>query len=323
MIPKQQIYDRLMGCLYGQAIGDALGLGAEGQYADSMAKIYPNKLQRYDEIIPFAHVRYWRPAEFTDDTDQMLCILNALMSDYCINPITIAKNIRYWYETDGIGCGALTYNVINAPEWIEKPIEKSQAVWELTDKQSAPNGGLMRTSVVGLWNENVIENAEVACKVTHYDPRCVGSCVIASEIINNLVWHNREMSYVEIIEIANCYDNRIAEWVTLAKESCNIRALELDEEKSMGYTLRTLAAALWTYWHSKDFTSGLIDVVNEGGDADTNASIACAILGAKYGFSTIPSHYIEKMYKTDEYRTICEQFTNLCLSKFHNNNELI
>ena len=91
----------------------------------------------------------------------------------------------------------------------------------------------------------------------------------------------------------------------------------------MGYTLRTLAAALWCYWHSKDFTSGLIDVVNEGGDADTNASIACAILGAKYGFCTIPSHYVEKMYKTNEYRTICEQFTNLCLSKFYNNNELI
>ena len=130
----------------------------------------------------------------------------------------------------------------------------------------------------------------------------------------------QKMSYDEIIEIANRYDSRIAEWVTLAKESNDIRALNLDEENSMGYTLRTLAAALWAYWHSPDFTSGLIDVVNEGGDADTNASIACAILGAKYGFSSIPSHYIEKMYQTNEYRTTCEQFTNLCISKFFNIN---
>lgn len=319
MMTKEQIYDRMMGCLYGQAVGDALGLGAEGQYAGGMARMYPNKLQRYDEIIPFAHVRRWRPAEYTDDTDQMLCILNALLSDNGINPNTLTKNILNWYETDGMGCGALTYKIIHAPGWLEAPIETSKIVWELTDKNSAPNGGLMRTSVVGLWNDNIKENAEAACMVTHYDPRCVGSCVIASMIINNLVWHNREMRYDEIIEIANGYDSSIAEWVTLAKESNDISALDLDEENSMGYTLRTLAAALWCYWHSNDFSSGLIDVVNEGGDADTNAAIACAILGAKYGFNAIPSHYIDNMYNTNEYRNICEQFANLCLTKFYIN----
>ena len=86
---KEQIYDRMMGCLYGQAIGDALGLGGEGQYADGMKRMYPNKLQRYDEIIPFAHVRLWKPGEFTDDTDQMLCILNALF-------VLFADELFHW-----------------------------------------------------------------------------------------------------------------------------------------------------------------------------------------------------------------------------------
>lgn len=61
MMTKEQIYDRMMGCLYGQAIGDALGLGTEFQTSDFVKSIYPNKLQRYDEIIPFAHVRRWKP----------------------------------------------------------------------------------------------------------------------------------------------------------------------------------------------------------------------------------------------------------------------
>ena len=34
-------------------------------------------------------------------------------------------------------------------------------------------------------------------------------------------------------------------------------------------------------------------VVRAGGDADTNAAVACAILGAKYGFSAIPQEYVE------------------------------
>jgi ADP-ribosylglycohydrolase len=46
-------------------------------------------------------------------------------------------------------------------------------------------------------------------------------------------------------------------------------------------------------FHSESFESGLLAVVNEGGDADTNAAIACSILGAKFGYSAIPNKYID------------------------------
>ena len=34
-------------------------------------------------------------------------------------------------------------------------------------------------------------------------------------------------------------------------------------------------------------------MVRAGGDADTNAAVACAILGAKFGFSSMPQEYVE------------------------------
>ena len=34
-------------------------------------------------------------------------------------------------------------------------------------------------------------------------------------------------------------------------------------------------------------------MVHAGGDADTNSAVACAILGAKYGFRSIPQEYVE------------------------------
>ena len=44
----------------------------------------------------------------------------------------------------------------------------------------------------------------------------------------------------------------------------------------------------------KEFMNeGLLAVVNAGGDADTNAAVACAILGAKFGFNAIPKEYVE------------------------------
>lgn len=36
---KEEVYDRFKGCIYGQAIGDALGLGTEFMTADDVKKV--------------------------------------------------------------------------------------------------------------------------------------------------------------------------------------------------------------------------------------------------------------------------------------------
>ena len=71
-------------------------------------------------------------------------------------------------------------------------------------------------------------------------------------------------------------------------------------EKFMGYTLKTLAAAVWCLFHCNSFEEGLLAVVNAGGDADTNAAVACSLLGARYGYSTIPQKIIEGLIKIED-----------------------
>lgn len=63
----------------------------------------------------------------------------------------------------------------------------------------------------------------------------------------------------------------------------------------MGYTLKTLSAAVWCLYHVESFLEGLLAVVNAGGDADTNAAVVCSLLGAKYGYKSIPPYYIENL----------------------------
>lgn len=312
------IHDRMLGCLYGQAIGDALGLGTEFLNKDDVLKHYPNGLSRYEDIIQDAHRRRWHKGAWTDDTDMMLCILSAFEGDH-FNIHKVAKNFKDWADGEPMGIGAHTFKVLAMGDYVEKHDECSRLWWELSRRQSAANGALMRTSIVGLVQNNFIEQTEDICRLTHYDPRCIGSCVIATSIIHNLVWNDKPLSYEEIKNIGSKYDFRLEEWIDLAYKRKYISELDLDETHSIGYTLRTLAAALWCYWHANSFESGLLAVVNEGGDADTNAAISCAILGAKYGYNAIPEYYIKSLYKEREYQHKVDNFISFAINEKNSN----
>lgn len=302
----------MLGCLYGQAIGDALGLGTEFLNKSEVKKYYPNGLSRYEDIIQDAHRRRWPKGAWTDDTDMMLCILEGYEKDG-FNIRKVAQNFKDWADGEPMGIGSHTFKVLAMSDYVEKHDDCSRLWWELSRKTSAANGALMRTSVVGLSGKGIETQSVDICKLTHYDPRCEGSCVIATSIIHALVWENRELTYDEIKSIGDRYDNRIAEWIDLAYQNDDISALDLDESHSIGYTLRTLAAALWCYWHANSFEEGLLAVVNEGGDADTNAAISCAILGAKYGYDAIPRYYIENLYNCLYYKTQIEKLISKLL----------
>lgn len=288
----EDLLDKLKGTIYGQAIGDALGLGTEFMDDYDMAWKYPNGLTHYSEIYQDRHRRRWEIGDWTDDTDMMLCIANAIIKDKGVNLTTIAQNFKDWANGVPMGIGANTYKVLMFGDYVDKPHDVSKKVWELSRYHSAANGGLMRTSIVGLLPKDVEQSAADICRLTHYDPRCVGSCVIVSELIHAHVYGLPVPTYEQIIATSRKYDDRIVEFITLS-QNVDIKALDLQEEGSIGYTLRTLAAGLWAYWHAETFQDGLLAVVRAGGDADTNAAVACSILGAKFGFNAIPSEYVD------------------------------
>ena len=311
VISMDGLFDRLKGTIYGQAIGDALGLGTEGMTDEDMAWKYPHGIKHYSDIFQDRHRKRWKIGDWTDDTDMMLCIANAIIKDKGVNLTSIAQNFKDWANGEPMGIGENTYKVLMIGDYVEHPLEVSKKVWEMSGKKAAANGGLMRTSIVGLFPKAVEECAVNICRLTHYDPRCVGSCVIVSELIHALVYNEKRLSYHQIVDMSRKYDERIVEFVDLSMNT-DIRALELQDEESVGYTLRTLAAALWAYWNARSFEDGLLSVVRAGGDADTNAAVACAILGAKFGFNAIPQEYVDGLiYKEqlDEVINGMKEFT--------------
>ena len=210
-----------------------------------------------------------------------------------------------------MGIGSHTYKVLTIGDYAEKPFEVSYMAWKMSRYQSAANGGLMRTSVVGLFPKEVRTCAENICKLTHYDPRCIGSRVIVSELIHALVYGMEPQTRSEMLDTLIQYDADICEYIYHALFETDIKKLVYYD--NCGYTLVTLSVALWSYWHASSFEEGLLAIVNAGGDADTNAAVACAILGAKYGYSSIPTEYIEGLlYKETLDKTI-DNLLNICI----------
>lgn len=151
------------------------------------------------------------------------------------------------------------------------------------------------------------------CKLTHYDPRCVGSCVIITYIVHRYLT-NQEILKSDILRITNEYDSRIIEYVELAYQN-SIDALRFDEQGKIGYTLKTMSAALWAYNYSLDFYSGLKAVIEQGGDADTNGAVAGTLLGLKFGLNSIPKHLIDNLAgkdllanKINDFRAIMQNY---------------
>ena len=292
--------DKIYGTIFGQAIGDALGLGTEFMSKTEVREKYPDGLKEYSQIIRDYHRAKFQPGSWSDDTDMMLCIANAIIEDKGINLHTIARNFKQWvYAPETRGVGQTTLKVLSIAEYVEKPHQVAELIWRMTRTKNAANGSVMRTAIIGLKKENVAQTAEDVCKLTHFDPRCVGSCVIVSEIINHLIWHDEQLYYSQIMTIGNKYDKSIAEYIDKAYYN-GIESLELDEPSSIGYTLKALGSALWCLFHANDFEEGLLRVVNEGGDADTNAAVACAMLGAKFGYTSIPQKYTDGLTRKSD-----------------------
>lgn len=76
-----------------------------------------------------------------------------------------------------------------------------------------------------------------------------------------------------------------------------LEELKLDDRAKIGYTLKCFGAGLWALRQDAPdtFRRSLNRLIQEGGDADTNGTVAGALLGCRLGFSQLPKDWIAGM----------------------------
>ena len=295
----EAMVDRARGVLLGLAVGNLLGLPVEGDRHDWIADAYPAGLTEID------HREANRPMD--DDLAQAVDLGDALLSggDYVQD---FADRLVVWARENGRGIGITTSEVIREIS-TGKPIpEPARIVYERRNR-IAPNGGVMRCAPVAIVRradpDMVVADSALTCAVTHYAATCQWSCIIINAMIVALI-NGVDPDLAALLEAAradSCPD------LAGQANGDGIPADTLDalshrreppagidwlmrDHRLIGHTLLTLQFGLWAAKTPLDFEEALVASVAAGGDTDTNAAVAGAVLGARYGASNIPQRWL-------------------------------
>lgn len=150
--------------------------------------------------------------------------------------------------------------------------------------------------------ERMIAQARLSALVTHHDPRCEWSTV-AAVAAAALAVQGRPLDPTELAEALDEAGAPPAVGEAARRSSGTpLEALELDDPGSMGYTLKAMQVALWCMQQPPDFEAAVTDLVNAGGDTDTNGAVAGAVMGARVGESSIPQRWVERVLDPDGLR---------------------
>lgn len=99
-----------------------------------------------------------------------------------------------------------------------------------------------------------------------------------------------------------------------------IDKLKEDDIKSSGYVVDTLESVLWIVLNSKEYKESVLEAVNLGDDTDTVGALAGGLLGAIYGYDSIPVEWINLVIRKNEILEICRSWET---TKFNTSEDYI
>lgn len=283
---------RAQGSLLGQIAGDALGSMVEFKTAEEIERLYPGG----PSVIEGSRQFRTLPGQPTDDSELAILLARSILSAGRYDQEAAARAYVWWYESDPFDIGRATSQALNAGSRGQKegklvaPAEEQGA-----DASTEANGALMRVSPLGIYGWKLEERALVEfarqdCRLTHSNKACQDANVVYVLTIARAIktGGTGEVLYRYARDVAGGL--RLHPKVAKALESA-AAAPPADFMTHQGWVLLALQNAFYQLVHSASFAGGVVDTVRRGGDTDTNAAIAGALLGAVYGLDAVPQQW--------------------------------
>ncbi len=312
-------YQRTLGCLYGMATGDALGVPSSFQTIGQIRQKWgwiDTFLPPEDDHIYHAGLK---AGEYTDDTEQALALANSFIRHSKVVPEDLVDEIIKWADRVkdkyASPLGPSTERALKAIK-AGTPISES-------GKTGNTNGSAMRISPVGIIHglrgstlQELVADVHLTCMPTHNTTVCVSSAAaiawgVALCMRGETDLHKIVAGTVEAADYGEKFGNTISAPSIGRRIECICGMVE----KSTG--AKATLEELYALFGGGDLAADSVPVaiglfllgkadpkdvneycVNIGGDCDTNAAMAGAMAGAYSGVDAVPEAWrttIDKM----------------------------
>ncbi len=283
--------DRAVGSLLGLAVGDALGAPFEFRRASAV----PSPIPAFE--LPWMGLP---PGTWTDDTAMARNLWTSLIANGgAFDPDDIVRRHLAWLAGGPPDVGNLTRRVLSGLRDGDPDAARSY-VERRGPEVSAGNGSVMYCAPLGVVQAerpaDLVELAPALSSLTHWDRRCGTACLAVTLAAASLVAGAPPEGAV-LEAIAAAADREGGEELEyLVGEAGRARPLDGPD---MGFTLFEAGVALQVTGEGRGFEDGLRYVVGLGGDTDTNAAVAGALLGATHGAGAIPTPWLQRLAYVD------------------------
>lgn len=298
--------ERILGALYGQALGDAMGMPSE-LWPRSRVKAHFGWIDRF---LPGPAENnaacYFNRAEFTDDTSMALCLADAIIECHGkISPEVIGRNILAWAE----GFDAFNKNVLGPTSKIALNAIRDAVPIDELENNGVTNGAAMRVSPLGCLLaptqlDSFIDEVALASSPTHKSDLAIAGAVVVAWAISRAIEGDSWQAIVDSLPAVarQAQEKRITTFsaslaARLELALCVVRRADGIESASEGLyqrvgagtsTLESVPCAIaMVELAGGDPNRCAILCANLGGDTDTIGAMATAICGALRGISAI------------------------------------
>src|SRR4029453_7438711 len=282
------VADRITGSVLGLALGDALGAPFEGR----MAAEVPDPLPALE--LPWMGLP---PGSTTDDTAMARNLVRSLAALAEFDPDDLVARHLEWFRSGPRDGARFTPRVVSRGDGGDYAFEAARSVWEGRGPEvSAGNGSVMYCAPLGLAYvgrpEELIEVAPRLSALTHFDERC-GTAVLGVTLTVAALTRGQSPEGAVATGLAAVVDREGGEELEYLVEIAGVgRQIDGPDQS---FCLFTAGVALQSLLGTGDFEIELSRIVALGGDTDTNAAVAGALLGAHVGGAGRPRAWLDRL----------------------------
>ena len=283
-VAGSNLKERFAGCLFGLAVGDALGGKFEAQSAEAIRK----RFRSTEQLIAYPQDEIW----YTDDTQMAIGVAEALLERGEIAEDVLCRAfVANYLPSRGYGRGARA--VLDA---MEEGRDYRAVAEQHFPGGSFGNGAAMRVAPVGLLfrddHRRLWEQARLSALPTHLHPLGIEGAqllALAVALCSGMERFDHAGFFAALLAACESADYR-------AKLEEAARARTPDDLAGLGNrieALHSVPTAIASFALAPEsFEDAVCNVIFLGGDTDTLAAMAGSLSGAYLGIGRLPGRLV-------------------------------